>query len=181
MAMLMRSRMPYEQRDGLHVLDDRLERVFEEMFGSWPHVGRSWRLPLEGKASWSPPMDIREDDRTLTVKVQVPGVDKKDVKISVDGEVVEIRGERKESYDTAKGGFRLTETRYGAFARCMRLPSYVDPDHATASFKDGELTVTFPKQVGETGRTIAIKDHGARTVGNWFEKLGQKLRSLIRR
>lgn len=176
--MLMRRRMPYEEMD---VLSERLERSFEEMFGAWPTGGRSWSLPIEGRATWSPPMDVHEDDRTLAVKLQLPGIEKKDVKISVSGDVVEIRGERKESYDTSRGGFHLTETQYGAFARTFTLPSYVDPEKARASFKHGELTVTFPKQERSAGRTITIGGQGTSKVTGWFEQLAQRLRSWFGR
>lgn len=178
--MSMRRGMPYEQRNEIDEFNDRFERIFGETIVSWPHLGRSWSLPIEGTSSWCPPMDLREDTRALTVKVQLPGIEKKDVKISVNGDVVEIRGERKESHDTATGGFHLIETHYGTFARSFTLPSSVDPDHAKASFNHGELTVIFPKQARVTARTISIGGHGAGNVAGWFENLGRRLHSLIK-
>jgi HSP20 family protein len=116
----------------------RRDDVFEDLFRDL--VGRPGNgSPIE------PAAEVSETDNDVTVKLEVPGVDKDQVTVSVTDDVLTVRGEvRKESEKKEKNYYRQ-EIRYGAFERMLRLPAEVDSARATAQLKNGMLTIALPK------------------------------------
>lgn len=102
-------------------------------------------------ARW-PSLDISEDDKEVRVKVEVPGLSEKDVRISWSEGSLRIEGEKKEDKEGEKGGVRYRETRYGSFSRSVPIESGVDPDKARAEFKQGILKVVLPKTPAGSGK-----------------------------
>jgi HSP20 family protein len=94
---------------------------------------------------WTPLMDIVEDEKAITLKIDVPGIDKKDVKIEVEDGVLTVSGERKLEKEEKKENFTRIERSYGSFTRSLRLPDYVDVKSITAESRDGVLNLTLPK------------------------------------
>ena len=108
-------------------------------------------------------LDVKETAETFVITASVPGVPPSDIDISVLGDTLRIRGQRKEEADESGEGSRwiLRERRFGAFERTVSLPSMVDAEAADADFKDGVLTITLPK--ADIARPRSIPVRGATT------------------
>jgi HSP20 family protein len=103
-----------------------------------------------------PPAEVSEGDTEVTVKMLVPGVDKDHLQITVDGDVLTVRGEvRKESEEKKKNYYRQ-EIRYGAVQRAVRLPVEVEAGKAVADLKNGTVTVTLPKSKQPKAQQIKV-------------------------
>lgn len=126
-----------------------LDRLFEEFFRGWPR--------LEETRQFAPPMDVLEDKDNIYVKVDLPGMRQEDVRLEVEGGTLTIRGKRSEEREIKADQTHCIERRYGEFMRQVDLPPAADPDYATASFRDGVLTVTIPKKPGAKAKTIEIQ------------------------
>lgn len=111
--------------------------------------------PETGGAVWQPAVDIRETNDGLEVLVEAAGIDAKDVDISVHGEVLTIKGERKVPEAVEKTHTHLAERSYGKFGRSFRLPVPVATDKVSADYKHGVLRISLPK--AEPARTREIK------------------------
>ena len=107
---------------------------------------------------WVPPVDIFETaGRDLVIKVELPDVNREDVDVTVENNVLTLRGEKKLPADVKEDQFRRVERRYGTFARSFTLPNTVDAGKVSADFKNGVLTVKLPKKTEVRQRTIAVK------------------------
>ena len=107
---------------------------------------------------FSPRMDLKETDDELQLLVDTPGMQKKDIDISVDDGVLTVKGERKEQDErTTKEGYVHTERYFGTFERRVRLPENVDIDNLKAEYNDGVLTVKAPKKEIEKPETKKIE------------------------
>jgi HSP20 family protein len=127
-----------------------MDRLFERFLEpAWPE------MPALGE--WEPKVDVAETKDAITVKAEVPGVEQKDIAISLQDSVLTIKGEKEEEKEEKDKRYHRVERTYGAFARVMRLPAAVDASKAVASFKDGVLTVTLPKAAEAKGTTIPVK------------------------
>ena len=111
-----------------------VDRLFDDMFRS-PSLdfGRSM-------TNW-PSIEVNETDQEMRVMAEIPGMDEKDIELTLDNGMLALRGERKS--EKQEGGY--SERYYGRFERRIALPSYVDEEKAKAEFHDGLLTVTLPK------------------------------------
>jgi HSP20 family protein len=130
----------------------RLEREMEDMFGrlpAWP-----WGEPERG---WAPAVDLIDHKDELVLRADLPGLEEKDIEVTVqDGSLV-IRGERKEEKEEKKEDYYCSERTYGMFARTLPLPTGVDADRVKATFKNGVLEVHLPKAAEAKGRRIEVK------------------------
>ncbi|MFH1958182.1 MAG: Hsp20/alpha crystallin family protein [bacterium] len=97
------------------------------------------------KTFWSPSIDIYDKKDSLVVKAEIPGVDKKDIKLSIDGDILTISGESRNGEEVKEKDYYYTERSYGSFSRSIRLPGTVEKDKAKASFDKGVLTVELKK------------------------------------
>jgi len=103
-----------------------------------------------------PAADVAESDGEVTVKMAIPGVDKDQIKISVENGVLDVHGETRKETEEKKKNYHRREIRYGAFRRAVALPTAVDVDKADAKLKDGVLTITMPKSKAAKGHEIKI-------------------------
>ncbi|MCI0708511.1 MAG: Hsp20/alpha crystallin family protein [Ignavibacteriae bacterium] len=110
-----------------------------------------------GLSHWTPAVDITEKENEYLVNVELPGINKDDVKIMVENNVLTIRGERKQDQETKQDGYRRVERSYGAFQRSFKLPNTVKAEKIDASYKDGVLTVTLPKAEEAKPKQIEVK------------------------
>ncbi len=94
---------------------------------------------------WSPVIDVYDEKDRLVVKAELPGIDKKDVKVSIDGDTLSIKGEARKEQEAKEKDYYWSERAYGSFHRAISLPVPVEKEKATASHKDGILTVDLPK------------------------------------
>lgn len=93
----------------------------------------------------APAVDLTEDDKTYKVTAELPGMDEKDIDVTVSGGALVIKGEKKEEKEEKDKNYYLSERSYGSFRRSFSLPEGVDQDKITANFAKGVLTVTLPK------------------------------------
>ncbi len=140
---------------------DEMERLFESFLPrGWLRPARwewpEWSelaAPFEGRA---PKVDVVERDEDILVKAELPGVDKKDLDVSVTDNTLTIRATTREETEKEEGEYHRREIVSGAFARSILLPAEVDGDQARASFKDGLLEITIPKVTKARRRRIEV-------------------------
>ena len=122
---------------------------FEQPFGQ----GEETR---NAQGAWSPLVDIFEDSEGITLKVELPEVDAKDVDIQLEGNALTLRGERKLENADKQAGYHRIERYYGSFSRSFTLPSTVEVEHVTAQTRDGVLRVFLPKKAETRPRQIKV-------------------------
>jgi HSP20 family protein len=124
-------------------------------------VDRLWRgfLPWveENGSSWTPSLDLIDKPKAYVVKLEVPGMQADDLHVEVTGDVLTVRGERRQEEKTEHDQYRLTERRYGAFCRTVAFPAAVDPDHVEARLEDGVLTVQVAKAKAAKAAQVKVK------------------------
>ncbi len=125
--------------------------LFDQMFED---VG--WPLFFTEERAWSPPVDISETEDALVLKLEVSGMDKKDINITVSEGVLTVAGEKKMERE-GKETWHCRERCYGSFSRSMCLPFDVDTDKVDATFKDGALKITLPRSEAAKAKHIEIK------------------------
>lgn len=134
----------------LDTLRDEINRLFEAPFHS-----------LFGDASlldgWSPALDVHEDKDHLTVRIELPGMNKNDIDLSLHENTLTVSGERKAAETEAQATVTRAERYFGRFQRTITLPKPVDADGVKAQYKDGILTVTLPKTEESKPRQIDVK------------------------
>jgi HSP20 family protein len=135
--------------DGLTVLRKEMDRLFDRM--------REGEEPRQSLGEWIPTLDFSETKDSFLMKMEVPGIDPKEIKISLQENVLTISGERKKEEEEKDERFYRMERSYGAFTRSMRLPMPVDEKKVNAVFTNGMLTVTVPKTEASKGILIPIK------------------------
>jgi len=114
-------------------------------------------LDLGFGGDWAPRVDIAETDKAFVIKMEVPEVDKKDVKIEVEHGILKIMGERKREKEEQGKKFHRIERCYGSFCRSFTLPKNIEEGKIEAKFKDGMLTVELPKVELPKSKPIEIK------------------------
>jgi len=132
----------------------RLNSLLDEAFANWP-IQRDENGTLT--ASWSPACDVFEDKDAVKIVAEIPGVKPEDVKISIENQVLTIRGEKKPVAEETTERVHRYERSYGAFERSFALPNLVDPDKIEAKYDGGILTVTLPKAERARPREISVK------------------------
>ena len=143
----MRSLMPWT---GMTSLKNEMERLFDRFAElKWDEFS-----PL---GEWAPSMDVSETKDAVVVKAEVPGMESKDIAISLQEQLLTIKGEKKQEKEEKDERHHRVERSYGAFTRSIRLPVAVDGSKVTAAVKNGLLTVTLPKTAAAKGTTIPIK------------------------
>lgn len=144
------SQLIYSPFGALNQLHQDLNRVFEDRFTT--------KEPASYDAgNWVPGVDIREEDEAFSVIADVPGVDPKDVEVTLDHNVLTIRGSRSTDSEQDEGGFKRRERISGSFIRQFTLPDTVDPDSITARANNGVLEIRIPKGKGNQPRSIAVE------------------------
>ena len=113
--------------------------------------------PAESFGDWSPALDAFEDKDKYTVSIEVPGLKKDDLNVTVHDGVLTISGERKTEKGVKEGTVHRTERYYGKFSRSVSLPAAVRADKVSAAYKDGVLTVEVPKAEEAKPKTIEVK------------------------
>jgi len=149
MFAITRTRSPLADLQGLN-------RLVDEAFRNWPGLAATEETPLVG--NWLPPVDILEDKDAVRIAAELPGVKAEDVKISMENNVLTIRGEKRfERREGAEDRGHRLERAYGAFERSFTVPASVDAEHIEAKYEQGVLTVTLPKVERAKPRQISIK------------------------
>jgi HSP20 family protein len=107
---------------------------------------------LHSSTNSVPAVNIREDEKNYNLELAVPGIDKKDLKIDLNEDVLTISSEVKQENEEEKNGYKRKEFSYSSFARTFYIPENIDRDKIEASYKDGILNVSLPKQETEKSK-----------------------------
>ncbi len=128
-------------------LQDEMNRVLDNFFNRESSYGMDW----------SPIVDVAETESDITVKAEIPGIDPKDVDISITGDILTLKGEKKEEKENTGKCYHRVESSYGSFKRVINLPASVDVDKVTAEGKNGVLEITLPKNEESKAKKINVK------------------------
>ena len=133
---------PFVNFGNLGMLEDSLNRFFTTPAAARP---------------WTPAVDILENEQSLVLKADIPGMTENEIGISIENGTLTLKGERKFEKQEDKAGYHRIERSYGTFARSFLLPDSVDAEHVAADYKNGLLTVTIPKKEVAKPRKIEVK------------------------
>jgi len=137
---------PYQE---LATIQDRVNSLFENF------------APVSGKdqlatGNFVPPVDIYEDEQSLVLKLEVPGMNEEDLNVSLENNILTVSGERKFEKEEKEENFHRIERRYGFFARTFRLPNMVDSENIAAAYDKGLLKVTLVKRAEAKPKQIKV-------------------------
>lgn len=137
-------------------LHREVNRMFDDFFNNVDLT------PFGGGKSFgafSPSVDIREDEKEISIKAELPGLEEKDIEVSLADDTLTIRGEKKEDKEEKGKEYWHRETSWGSFRRVIPLPEGINTEKVDARFKNGVLSITVPrlKEVKATGKRIAVK------------------------
>ncbi|HKU21940.1 MAG TPA: Hsp20/alpha crystallin family protein [Terriglobales bacterium] len=145
MAMLTR----WDPFRELSTIQDRMNRLFQDAYSPTREEGLS-------TGAFAPLADVYEDENHVTLKLEVPGIDEKDLDIRVENNNLIIKGERKFEKEEKEENFRRVERQYGTFVRSFALPSIVDTDNINANYDKGVLTISMPKRAEAKPKQIQV-------------------------
>ncbi len=143
----------YDPWNVLSQFRDEMNRMFEETGARWPAEPDASSVVT---SAWTPAVDIKENPDAYVLVADIPGVDPKDIDITMEGGVLTIRGERKHEETEEREGYRRRERIYGSFYRRFSLPDTADPDKIAARSKNGVVEITIPKREQAQPRRIAV-------------------------
>jgi len=151
-----RNRSPERRRSAGRRGLSPVSRLFEDFLsdvGEMPELAGPF-----GRGRFAPPIDISEDEESIKIEAELPGMSKDDVEITVDRGVLTLRGEKEHEEETEGRDYRRVERSYGRFERSVRLPNYADAQNADATFSDGVLHVQVPKKETAQARRLEVKE-----------------------
>jgi HSP20 family protein len=129
---------------------NRMNRLFRE---SYSPEGPEEALTT---TSFAPPVDIYEDEHNITMKLEVPGIDEKDIDVRIENTTLTVHGERKIEKEEKEENFRRVERQYGSFTRSFTLPSSVDLGQVSAHYDKGVLTINLAKKAEAKPKQIKV-------------------------
>jgi HSP20 family protein len=118
--------------------------------------GREWE-PRTSTTAWNPSVDIFENDNEVVVKAELPGMTAKDIEVSLENNVLMLKGERHFEKEAKEENYHRIEREYGVFARSFTLPTTVDGDKVAAEYKDGILKIVLPKREEKKAKPIKVE------------------------
>ena len=131
-------------------LQDRVNRIFRE---SYSPEGPEEALTT---SNFAPPVDVYEDEHGITLKIEVPGIDEKEIDVSVENNTLTVRGQRRFEKDEKEENFQRVERMYGSFTRSFTLPNTVDLEQVTAHYDKGVLKVRLAKRAEAKPKQIKV-------------------------
>ena len=138
---------PYRE---LNSLQERVNRLFHESFSN---EGRDESLAT---SSFAPAVDVYEDEHSITLKIEVPGIDEKDIDVRVENNTLTVQGERKLEKEEKEENYRRIERQYGSFTRTFTLPNTVDTESVAANYEKGVLKVQLAKKAEAKPKQIKV-------------------------
>ena len=142
--------MTFLARRNLSTLQDRMNRIFRESFGP---EGSDEALTT---SNFAPPVDVYEDEHNITLKIEVPGIEEKDINVSIENNTLTVRGERRFEKDEKEENFHRVERMYGSFTRSFTLPNTVDPEQVSAHYEKGVLKIRLAKKAEAKPKLIKV-------------------------
>jgi len=139
----------------LDAFQREMNRLFDDFFKG---TGlKPWAEEMESLGAFTPQVNMVEDEKSIQVSAELPGLDEKDVEISLSKDSLTIRGEKKEEAEHKDKGAYYMERSFGSFTRVLPMPKDVNTEKAEATFKKGVLTITVPKLEKEKQSQKKIK------------------------
>src|SRR6195256_6402530 len=139
---------PYRE---LNTLQERVNRLFHESFNS--SEGRDESLAT---SNFAPAVDVYEDEHSVTLKIEVPGIDEKDIDVRIENNTLTVHGERKFEKEEKEENYRRVERQYGSFTRTFTLPPTVETDNVSATYDKGVLKVKLAKKAEAKPKQIKV-------------------------
>jgi len=144
---MLQRRAPFSE---LRHMQDTMDRM-RRRFGSFNHEDGS------GIEAWAAPLDVAADGDDFVVRASLPGVSPDNIQVSIEDNVLTIRGETAAQFESVEGSYLMRERRSGSFRRSLRLPDTVDQDKANPLYEHGVLTVTLPKAEAKRAKQFDVK------------------------
>jgi HSP20 family protein len=138
-------------------LQDRMNRLFRD---SYPE-GREEALTT---TTFAPPVDVYEDEHNVTLKIEVPGIDEKDIDVRIENNTLTVHGERKFEKEEKEENYRRVERQYGSFTRTFTLPTTVDAEKVTANYEKGVLKIQLAKRAEAKPKQIKVNVGSEKTL-----------------
>ena len=140
----------YRPLRDLFNLRDEMNRFFNGSFSGFPTMN-------EGLGSYGPDVDIQETDSDVLVSIEIPGMEQKDIKVTVRENVLTLKGEKRQDDEVKDADYHICERCYGSFERSFTLPTSIQADKVTATYKNGILNITLPKAEEVKPKEITVK------------------------
>ena len=143
-----------------------MDRLFDRFSGSFPMPSWrrmfDWEPAMHSESTFSfaaPSVDVAEDDKAYKITAELPGLEEKDIEVSVAGDMLVLKGEKKQESEKKEKNYHMTERAYGSFQRAFALPDGVDRAKIAADLAKGVLTITLPKtaEAQKPAQKIAVK------------------------
>jgi len=131
-------------------IQDRMNRLFRD---SYANEGREEAL---SNTAFAPPVDVYEDEHSVTLKIEVPGIDEKDIDVRIENNTLTVHGERKFEKEEKEENYRRVERQYGSFTRTFTLPNTVDQESVQANYDKGVLKVKLAKKAEAKPKQIKV-------------------------
>ena len=149
---------PFREFSTMQDRMNRMNRLFRESY--------SPEDPEEAltTTSFAPPVDIYEDEHNITLKLEVPGIDEKDIDVRIENTTLTVHGERKIEKEEKEENFRRVERQYGSFTRSFTLPSSVDPAQVSAHYDKGVLKIKLAKKAEAKPKQIKVNVGSEKTL-----------------
>jgi HSP20 family protein len=137
-------------------LQDRMNRLFRDSYGD----------PQEAltTSTFAPAVDVYEDEHNITLKLEVPGIDEKDIDVRIENNTLTVHGERKFEKEEKEENFRRVERQYGSFTRSFTLPTTVDAEKVTANYDKGVLKIQLAKKAEAKPKQIKVSVGSEKTL-----------------
>ena len=129
-------------------LQDRMNRLFRDNYGEGQEALST--------STFAPPVDVYEDEHNVTLKIEVPGIDEKDIDVQIENNLLTVHGERKFEKEEKEENFRRVERQYGSFTRSFTLPNTVNPEQVQAHYDKGILKIQLAKKAEAKPKQIKV-------------------------
>jgi HSP20 family protein len=139
-------------------IQDRMNRLFRDSYGT---EGREEALT---STTFAPPVDVYEDEHNVTLKIEVPGIDEKDIDVRIENNTLTVHGERKFEKEEKEENYRRVERQYGSFTRTFTLPNTVDQDSVHADYDKGVLKISLAKKAEAKPKQIKVNVGSQKTL-----------------
>ena len=141
---------PFREFSAMQDRINRMNRLFRE---SYSPEGPEEALTT---TSFAPPVDVYEDEHNIILKIEVPGIEEKDINVRIENNTLTVHGERKFEKEEKEENFRRVERQYGSFTRSFTLPTSVDPDQVSAHYDKGVLNINLAKRAETKPKQIKV-------------------------
>src|ERR1051325_32378 len=137
-------------------LQDRMNRLFRDSYGDHEEALTT--------STFAPAVDVYEDEHNVVLKIEVPGIDEKDIDVRVENNTLTVHGERKFEKEEKEENFRRVERQYGSFTRSFTLPQTVDSENVSANYDKGVLKISLPKKAEAKPKQIKVNVGSEKTL-----------------